>query len=111
MTDVLQDPKLYSKFRSYSSKDARENLPAFVDAVVDSGRPVVIKKLHLGRAALIPARDLWIYEVIEALQMDRESVNKPVDVLMQEVYQRSKRYVESRAGDSSDGAGKAGSGE
>src|SRR4051812_46812078 len=94
MTDVStpQEPKRYANFPSSTSKEARENLPALVDEVVDTGKPVVIKKLNVGRAALIPARDLWFYEVIERLGMNRESVNWPIEKLMQEVYERSKHY-------------------
>jgi PHD/YefM family antitoxin component YafN of YafNO toxin-antitoxin module len=86
-------PDLYTRFRSCTSKEARDNLPALVDQVVDTGNPVVIKKLNVGRAALIPARELWLHEIIERLNMDRSSINRPIEELMREVYERIELYL------------------
>jgi prevent-host-death family protein len=83
----------YAQFPSTTSKEARANLPSLIDEVVDSGRPLVIKKLNRRRAALIPARELWIHELVERLGMERGSANKPLEELMQEVYERLKKYL------------------
>src|SRR6266481_7836884 len=102
MTDVpatASQPDLYARFRSYTSKEARDNLPALVDDVVDSGTPVLIKKLNVGRAALVPARQLWLYEIIERLNMERNSINKPIEELMKEVYERIGHYFDGRSSD------------
>ena len=76
MTDspgMPQETDRFAQFPSYTSKEARENLPALVDEVVDSGTPVVIKKLNVGRAAIIPARELWKFEIIERLKLNRSA--------------------------------------
>ena len=92
-----QEPDLYARFPSCTSKEARENLPALIDQVVDIGKPLLIKKLNVGRAALIPARELWIHEIVERLGMDRASVNTPIPELMKEVSRRIKNYLEAQA--------------
>jgi PHD/YefM family antitoxin component YafN of YafNO toxin-antitoxin module len=92
-TAIDSQPDLYARFRSCTSKEARDNLPALVDQVVDTGDPVVIKKLNVGRAALIPARELWLHEIIERLNMDRSSIEKPIEELMHEVYERIELYL------------------
>jgi PHD/YefM family antitoxin component YafN of YafNO toxin-antitoxin module len=89
-------PDLYARFRSCTSKQARDNLPALVDQVADTGNPVVIKKLNVGRAALIPARDLWLHEIIERLNMHRSSIEKPIEELMREVYERIELHLDGQ---------------
>jgi PHD/YefM family antitoxin component YafN of YafNO toxin-antitoxin module len=111
MTDPVAtpyEPERYARFPSKTSKDARENLPQLVDDVVDRGEPVVIKKLNVGRAALIPARDLWMYELVELLDLDRRIVDKPAYELMRQVFERSKHYLETHP-EGVDDSGKAGS--
>jgi PHD/YefM family antitoxin component YafN of YafNO toxin-antitoxin module len=96
-TMTTSEPDLYARFESKTSKQARQQLPSLIDQVVDSGQPVLIKKLKVGRAALIPARELWIHEIVTRLEMDRTSVNLPIDDLMREVFKRLKIYLEERS--------------
>ena len=96
-TTATQEPDLYARFASKTSKEARQELPALIDQVVDTGRPVLIRKLKMGRAALIPARELWIHEIMSRLDMDRTSVNVPIDELMKEVYKRLKNYLKEHS--------------
>jgi prevent-host-death family protein len=86
----------YARFPSKTSKEARANLPSLIDEVVDTGRPLVITKLKIGRAALIPARELWIHELVERLGMDRASAEKPIEELMDEVYEKLTNYRNAR---------------
>jgi hypothetical protein len=92
-----QEPDLYTRFQSKTSKEARQTLPSLIDQVVDTGQPVLIKKLKVGRAALIPARELWIHEIVIRLGMDRTSVNMPIEELMREVYKRIKNYLKEHS--------------
>ena len=89
------EPVIYSEFPSISSKEAREKLPDLIDTVVDTGTPVLIRKLKKGRAraAIIPARKLGIHAMLTRLGMDGSNVNMPVDDLMLEVYDRIKNYL------------------
>jgi PHD/YefM family antitoxin component YafN of YafNO toxin-antitoxin module len=90
-----EEPKIITSFPSCTSKEARDNLPAILDEVVDSGVPVVIKKLSKGRAAVIPARDLWLYAVMEELNMDRGSINKPIKELMKEIHRKCEQWLKA----------------
>jgi len=83
----------FPRFPSCTSKQAREHLPALVDQVVDSGEPVVIKKLNAGRAALFPARNLWMYEFFVELGMDKARHGKSLMDLMREAQDRLKDYL------------------
>jgi antitoxin (DNA-binding transcriptional repressor) of toxin-antitoxin stability system len=89
------EPGVYAEFPSITSKEAREKLPDLIDAVADSGTPVVIRKAKMGRAraALIPVRKIGIHAMLARLGMDGSNVNKPVDELMLEVYGKIKHYL------------------
>jgi PHD/YefM family antitoxin component YafN of YafNO toxin-antitoxin module len=106
MPDFMpKEPALYANFPSCTSKHARDNLPALVDEVAATGRPVIIKKLSLGRAALTDARELWMHEVIEILGMDRNAIDRPIDEVLKEMRDKIAAWLRDRAAPSEAGQG------
>jgi hypothetical protein len=91
-----QPAALYAKLPSYTSKQARQKLPSLLDEVLDTGTPVVIRKLNVPRLAIVRARELWLHEVLVRLNMDQSSIDKPIDQLMMEMSEAIQRYLQER---------------
>jgi hypothetical protein len=101
MTDIpasSQPADLYARFPSCTSKQARQNLPSLLDDVLETGTPVVIKKLNVPRLAIVRARELWLHEIFVRLNMDKSSIDKPIDQLMEEMSEALRKYLQARAG-------------
>lgn len=90
----IQEPALYAQFKALSSTEARANLPVLIDHVCDSGKPVIIRKLGTGRAALIPARDLTMHTLmIQTLGMtDPALAHTPIEEIIRVLHKHSVQF-------------------
>lgn len=91
---INQDTNLKNDYEKIALTDARKDFSKITNYVATVRKPVILTRRNTSAVSLVPAHDLWLYDLMDELGIDKDAPSSEMMEVIKTVHEKSGDWLE-----------------